>query len=442
MLTVVGIVAVISSYAYNESIYGGVKVAGHELGGLTKQQARDVIQSDIENIRRFPILKIKYDTKIWNVMDTDIDWSVDVDKLTIEAYNIGRTGNFFEQLKEQFYAYNQGKNISLVSSYNQSKLKNIIVEISEALYAVPKNASLTITAGKRELVPEINGIKVDEVTAFSMADNSINEKISSEITIPATVTQPEITSETLRDITDILGTYTTHFNPRQVDRTHNVALASNYLDEKLLKSQEIFSFNKTIGQRTSSMGYRDAPVYIGEEIVPGIGGGICQISSTLYNTVLLANLELVERENHIRPVTYVPIGQDATIAGDIIDFKFKNNNESNIYIRSRMNYNEVTVEIYGKKPENFPVIKIIAENLQVITPNTVVKQEKDMFVGTKEVEREGENGYRVTTYRLKYQDNKLVAKEKLYNDYYPVINELVKVGVKVPENTDNKDAFE
>lgn len=439
LLTFVGIVAVNSSYALNDSIYGGVKIAGHELGGMTRQEAENVIKADIDKIRLTPILRIKYEEKNWDVMDTDIDWSVDVKKLVEKAHSVGRTGNFFEQLQERFYAYNQGKNISLVNSYSQSKLKNIIVDISESLYSVPKNASIAIIAGKRELTAEINGVKVDEVTAFSMADNAINEKISSEIILPATVTQPDITADSLKQVTDILGTYTTHFNPRLVDRTHNVALAAEYLDGKLLRPEEVFSFNKTIGQRTSDMGYRDAPVYIGEEIVPGIGGGICQISSTLYNAVLLANLVLVERENHIRPVTYVPIGQDATIAGDIIDFKFKNNTEENIYIRSKINYNEVVIELLGKKPANFPTVKIIAENIQSISPQTVIKQEKTMFVGTKEVEREGETGFKVTTYRLKYQNNKLIAKEKLYDDYYPVINEIVKVGSKIPENTGNKD---
>lgn len=442
LLTVVGIAAVYGSYALNDSIYGGVKIDGRELGGMTKAQAEQVIIADIDKIRTTPILKIKHADKNWQIMSTDIEWSVDIKTLVQKAYEVGRTGNLLEQLKERFYTYNQGTNISLVSDYNQNKLKTIIVDISASLNSLPSNASIEIIAGEQKITPEVNGVKVDEVAAFSMADKAIKEKISSEIALPAKITQPEITAESLKNITDILGTYTTHFNPWQVDRTHNVALAAKYLDGKLLKPNDTFSFNKTIGQRTQAMGYRDAPVYLGEEIVPGIGGGICQISSTLYNAVLLANLNLVERENHIRPVTYVPIGQDATIAGDIIDLKFKNDTNENIYIKSKINYNEVTIELLGKKPNNFPSVKIVADNLRVIPSKSVVKQDKTMLVGTKKVEREGENGYKITTYRLKYVDNKLIEREKLYEDYYPVIDEIVLVGAKVPDNVANKDDTE
>lgn len=438
-VTIVGIAAVNSSYAINNSIYGGVKVANLDLDGLTQKQAAQVIKNEVLKIAQKPIIKIKFQDKTWNIDAKDIDWHVNAEELSLKAYMIGRTGNFFEQLKERFYTYNQGRHISLLSSYNENKLRNIINEIAKKLYAVPENASVSIIAGKQEIIPEINGILVNEDEALKTADKTINNNLSGEMVLPAKITPPAIIEQDLEEITDILASYTTYFNPRQIDRSYNVSLATKSVDNILLRPEDVFSFNKSVGPRTAANGFRDAPVYIGDEVVPGIGGGICQVSSTLYNAALYSNLVIVERENHIRPVPYAPIGQDATIAGDVIDLKFKNNTSNNIYIRSKINYNEMTVEILGKKPDDFPTIKIIAENMQVTPSKSVVKQDKDMPLGEKKVDIEGANGYKVTTYRLKYQGNKLVAKEKLYYDIYPVINEVVKVGAKLPDNAKNKD---
>ncbi|MDR2005808.1 MAG: VanW family protein [Acidaminococcales bacterium] len=427
LVTVAGIVALNSSYALSNSICGGVRAAGVELGGLAQTEAETAVAAKIKKIYSQPVLILKHDEQSWPVMAQDIDCRVDVKDVVGKAYLAGREGNALERLRERFYIYNNGKDIAFEVLYDQGKLKKIIFEIAKTLNRAACNAAVKIVDGRQEITPEIKGININETELFALASEAISKKKRS-VLLPAVITQPDITQKDLVNIRDVLASYTTYFESSAADRTHNVVLAAGYLDGALVRPGDIYSFNKGIGPRTVEMGYRDAPVYIGEDIVPGVGGGICQVSSTLYNAILLADLQLTERENHYRPVPYAPLGRDATIAGDIIDLKFKNTSSGNIYIRGIVADNKMTIEILGEKATGFPSIKIVTDNVRVIKYKTIVRKSAKMNPDEVRVERTGANGYRVTTYRLKYQDNKLIAREKLYDDYYPVVDEIVQVG--------------
>ena len=139
--------------------------------------------------------------------------------------------------------------------------------------------------------------------------------------------------------------YTTYFNPGEVSRTTNLRLAAEALDQVKIIPGQTFSFNKTVGERTEEAGYQEAYVIEGDEFVLGVGGGICQVSSTLYNAVLLSNLEIVERHTHSLPVAYVPTGKDATVAYGYLDFKFKNNTPYDLMLQSFIKNNALTIQI-------------------------------------------------------------------------------------------------
>ncbi len=438
-LTIVGIVVASSSYALNNVICDGVKIFDIDLSGLKKNQAKILINEKIKNIQSQPILTITFANTEYKIMNDDIDWKMDSNQLAQSAYDIGRTGNLIDKIKERIYTYNKGRTIVTDFSYNENKLKNILYNITKNLSAKPQNATIEIINGKQKITPEIDGVVLDYNLVLSTLQKAMKDSLNAKINLPAKITKAQINKDDLANITDVLASYTTYFNPKLFERTHNVKLASDYLDGALIKPNGIYSFNKGIGPRNVAMGYKDAPVYIGEEVVPGIGGGICQVSTTLYNAVLFSNLPIIERDCHIRPVPYVPIGQDATIAGDFIDLKFKNNTLENIYIKSTMNYDNIKVEILGKKPDNFPTIKIVTDNFSEIKYKTIIKEDEKIPIGKKEVEREGENGYKVTTYRLKYLNGKLIETEKLYDDHYPDVDEIIKVGPKLKEKETKKD---
>ena len=134
---------------------------------------------------------------------------------------------------------------------------------------------------------------------------------------------PDITTEMVKDISFKLGEYYTEFNPENESRSHNIRTACAKISQKLLLPGQVFSMDKMLGERTEKNGYRTAKVIVGNELVDGLGGGICQVTSTVYNAVLLSGLEVVERRNHSIPLSYIDMGRDATISYGYIDFKFK-----------------------------------------------------------------------------------------------------------------------
>ncbi len=143
-----------------------------------------------------------------------------------------------------------------------------------------------------------------------------------------------------------IAQYTTYFDASQINRTVNIRLAAKALDGKRLAPGERFSFNGSVGERTAEAGYKEALIIEGDVFTPGLGGGICQVSSTLYNAAILANLEILERHHHTLPISYVPPGQDATVAYPILDFKFKNTTGANLLIRSSVEGGTLTFKLY------------------------------------------------------------------------------------------------
>ena len=145
-----------------------------------------------------------------------------------------------------------------------------------------------------------------------------------------------------------IAQYSTHFDSTLVNRTENLRLAAKALDGKLLAPGERFSFNESVGERTAEAGYKEALIIEGNTFTPGLGGGVCQVSSNLYNAVILAHLEILERHPHSLPIDYVPPGQDATVSFPILDFRFKDSTEAYLLIRSFVEGNTLNFQLYGK----------------------------------------------------------------------------------------------
>ncbi len=144
---------------------------------------------------------------------------------------------------------------------------------------------------------------------------------------------------------DILGTYTTQFGSWDVPRTNNILLSSKAIDHYVVKAGATFSFNDVVGDRTPERGYEESTVFVYDQKVKGIGGGVCQVSTTLYNSAVYANMEIIERHTHKREIYYAPTGKDATVDFPKLDFRFKNNNNFDVMIRAYTYQDKLTVEI-------------------------------------------------------------------------------------------------
>ena len=196
--------------------------------------------------------------------------------------------------------------------------------------------------------PSENGldfaISVDEAKAML-------EQEQEEYVIPLQVLYPNVTTNMIGQeaFPDLLSSFPTYYSTRDTDRTTNLILAANKINGTVVMPGEVFSYNTVVGERTIAAGYKEAPIYVSGEVVDGLGGGICQVTSTLYNAVVYANLEIVERSNHQFVPSYVTASRDATVVYGSIDFKFKNNRNYPIKIMCSVSNGVVNFEIYGLK---------------------------------------------------------------------------------------------
>ena len=178
-------------------------------------------------------------------------------------------------------------------------------------------------------------------------------KNSAALTLPVAVTKKPtaVTAASLKGINGRLGRYTTRFNPGQAKRSHNIRLAIRSIDGTILSPGEVFSLNQTVGERTQKRGYRTAPVFENRKTVPGIGGGVSQVTGTLFNAALVAGLPIVQYRTHFKPVPYVPVGRDATVAWNGFDMKFKNDTSAPVYVSYKASGSQLIATLYGaKKP--------------------------------------------------------------------------------------------
>jgi len=205
--------------------------------------------------------------------------------------------------------------------------------------AMPTDARLQVGSGK--VIPARRGLEIDVARTLERVVRARPGEAVSSALIPI---DPAFTERDIARITRNIGDYHTWVWGSE-ERLHNVALAARRLDHSLVMPGELFSFNEVVGPRTAAEGYKPAPVLVGQGTAMDAGGGVCQVASTLFNAVLAARLEVVERHPHSRPVEYVPKGRDATVLYDSLDFKFRNNTDEAIIIRSHVQGRNLTIRI-------------------------------------------------------------------------------------------------
>ncbi len=299
-----------------------------------------------------------------------------------------------------------------------------ISQIHDEVYCEPKNAS--VTKEPYSISAEKKGI--DFAVSIDEAQNIINNSTELEIAIPLVYTNADITIADLGE--DIFGntlsSSTTKYDITNTNRATNLKIAVDKINGTVLAPGEVFSFNKVVGERTTKSGFKEAIIYSDGELDYGIGGGICQISSNLYNSVLLANLEIVERKNHSMTVNYLPIGCDATVSYGSVDFKFKNTRSYPIKIVATANTGIITISICGVREPNEYKVDIVVETTQKIDFTTTYEHSSSIPKGTEYIKQTGKYGYKCSTYKVLYQNGKLISKTLLSTDTYKPQKQIVQ----------------
>jgi len=297
------------------------------------------------------------------------------------------------------------------------------------------NATVKIVGNKMVYKKSSNGIEIDKDLLEDAVDNILQGKSTEEI-IPIKTTYPTVTVADLEAniFKDVLGEYTTQFYQRdqnEINRTNNIRLASSKINGTIIGAGNLFSYNTIVGQRTIEDGYKNAYIYRDGKIVSDLGGGICQVSSTLYNAVLYAGLNVVERRNHMFIVSYTELGMDATVFFGSTDFKFRNSTNMPIKITcSIIPGNRLYFKIVGTNPHP----NLTYEYSSVIrstTPYSTVYIDSSAYnKGESYVSQLGHNGYTIDVYKTTKNKGKVISKTRITTSVYKVVNQQIVRGTK------------
>ena len=366
---------------------------------------------------------------------TEPDYYIENDKLIITKGKEGKrvnTEELLEKIKINLEDIATNENYIEIPVTNKIPENIDIEKIHEEIYKEVQDAYYT--KDPFTIHPEVEGVdfNVDEA-------KKILEEDKEQYEIQLTITKPKVTTSQIGSeaFPDLLATYSTNYDGGNVDRTTNLRIACQKINDKVVLPDEIFSYNKALGERTAAAGYKNAKVYENGEVVDGIGGGICQISSTLYNSILMANMEATERRNHMFVTSYTPAGRDATVVYGITDFKFKNTRKNAIKIKASCSNGVATVSIYGIKEENEYKVSFNTKTISTIPFTVKYVDDNTSAAGTEKVKQKGANGLITETYIVKSLNGKVVSSKLLSKDTYSAMQKIVLKGTKGATTNNN-----
>lgn len=422
-----------------DTIYNGISIGGEDVSGLTKEEAADRLQKVFESEVDKKTIRLEYNDKTWNISFKDLDAKYDIEAAVDSAYEIGRNGDYKERYAIIKDLEKNKKNIEINYSYDKEKIKKKIAEIEKEMYVEPKNSELKRENGAFSISDEKMGYDMDVDATSLNVERLVANKKDGKVEISVKEIKPEITKAENEKATTLIGSYYTTFTGNMsMGRNENLRVGCEKIDGTILLPGETFSMNDALGPQTYENGFRPGGVIVNGKIEDGIGGGVCQVTTTLYNSVIRAELDVVERKNHSISVGYVPLGMDAAIAGNYKDFKFKNSTEYPVYIEAYISENKLITNIYGfeehEAGRTVEFEKVFITTIQ--KPAEKVTEDPTKPLGEREVTFKGKTGSKVSTYKKIFQNGELLSREWFSDSTYQATADEVTVGTKpIDEST-------
>lgn len=416
--------------SYENLIYPGVKIEGYNVGGKTEEQALNFIKEKYDKSLKNSSIIVLCKGKEYNINYDSLNINHNAEDVVKDAFNYGKnenTMNKFLTIKKS-----KEKQFNIKFTYDDKAVNQVLSSIEKSLNKEAKNASITRKNGKFHIVPEILKEEVDKKKVKEEINNIIVSNVgkSYKYNIPLTIKEPKITKKDLETINQLIASAKTSHDILDKARAKNISIAAYANNGILLMPGEEYSFNKTVGNTTADKGYLPSTVIIGDKLEKGLGGGICQVSTTLHNAVLKTGIIPTERLNHNMPVSYTKLGMDATVAYGAVDYKFKNTLKYPIYIESIVTNEEVVFNIYSNsslKNKSYEFSQDIYKEYPIVTEyvydNTIKK-------GKEKIKNPGSVGYKVKVYRTEYENGKKKDKILLNDDFYKPVKKVIAKGTK------------
>ena len=419
----------------DDRIYSGVYIDGVNVSGLEINLAIEKLNDAIDQLIPIKREVLEYDGNAWEYPFENLGIGFNTEEAVKKAYSIGRNGNIFYRLYSIIKTRINEREIYLEVYFDRELMTEALKNIKQQVDRQEKNAQVQFVDNKITLVNHEVGKKLDINKNLDNWTAKLEGKDYTALRLIVDEIEPEIKESDIKNIDGIIGKFSTKFNQGDADRSYNIKLACSKINGILLMPGQEFSMNKSLGPRTSENGYKDAPVILKNELVKSTGGGVCQVTTTLYNAVLLSKLKVVERQHHSMPLGYIDMGRDATIAGDYIDFKFRNSNGYPVAIFSSVKGNVINVYILGKDREDGMNVVLKSQIVEKYEPQgEEIEYSDEIPENERVVIREPKIGYKVLLYRETYgKDGALLLREKISEDIYAPVKAKVKVGRKITQ---------
>lgn len=417
-----------------EVIHPGVEVESTRLGGMTVSEAKALLQ-EVYGEQKGELTLTAGEESITRPI-AFFGQSYDVERLAQNAYALGRDKGFGENFKEILIALLGGKDLDVPIKTDRHQLLEGIQSLADFYYRPAENASLSYDGETVHISEDVPGRYLDmEELKASLLHRNADE---TEIPLPLYTTDAPIQKAAFAKVNALIGSFTTNYASSESGRKHNVALGAEKISGHLLEPGESASFNEWVGEISKATGFRDAGVILNGEFDRGVGGGICQVSTTLYNALVRADVSIVERHNHSRPVHYVKKGIDAAVIRGYKDLKFQNDLAAPIYIQGLTDGSDITFQIFGDGTGRDTTTQLEPVRLGVTEPKTIRIATSSLPEGEVEVESSGNSGYSYATYRVVKRGEEVISRELMNHSYYVAKDRVVRVGTGSSKSADSE----
>lgn len=424
---------------WENKIYPGVNVYGIDLGGKTKEEAVEILKNQLTTSILDKVITVTVGDKKFELKYSDIEPTINIEKTVEEALAFGKELGMFAKN----YSIKKGVDHTVETEidFDEEDLKTFEDKVNSKVEIKAVDAKISVSYGNISVTPETLGKKIDAEELHKKLVAAINPDPANVVNIAMELKDysPRITAEQLNKINGIISSFSSSYTNTGNGRVTNMKIASGYINGTVLMPGDEFSYNETIGQTTAERGYAEANTYVGSEIVPNYGGGVCQISTSLYRAAMRANLRSTLRYNHSMMVSYAEPSLDATVFEGDIDYRFKNTYDFPIYIESGMSESYITFNIYGNKEGiGGKTYELVNEIIEKYDYTTEYVDDNTLEVGKQITKLNGAAGYKSNGYLVTYENGVEVNRELVSTDVYQPMNSVVLRGTKKVEVKETK----
>lgn len=416
----------------------GLYAGEQSLGGMTREEAGQAVQTYVDGLSGQTVtLEIDGQEFSATAADLGFHWSnPDVLDETADRYEYG---NLIQQYMAKKDLEQAPAQLAVETQVDGEKVERFVEEHCQGIAQEAKDATIVRENGQFVISESVPGKTVDLAAAQETLNQALAQGLDEPVhaKVEVTVQEPRITTEALATIQDVLGTFTTDFSSSGSARATNVSVGASKINGHVLMPGETLSGYECLQPFTTANGYKSAASYENGKVVDSIGGGVCQIATTLYNAALRAELEIVQRQNHSMIVTYVEPSMDAAIAGTVKDIKFSNNYDTPIYVEGYTNNRKLTFTIYGQetRPENRKV-EYVSETLQTTSPGAPQEiVDNSLAPGARVRVQSAHTGLKSRLWKVVTVDGVETERTLLHTDTYNASKAIYRVGPAAPAAT-------